>query len=127
MTILAVDTHPEGLSELVGNLREVFPEEEIVDFNVPALAVQHSFRAEVNLVFTRVDMKRLGGLQVAQGVRFYCPQAKVFLVTDEKTPKSVFRQREISGCLPCPVTADAIRRAVGTAEEAGPEEGAKAE
>lgn len=112
MTILAVDTHADGLNELVGTLREVFPKEEIVAFSRPALAVQYSFRTEVSLVFTRADMKRLGGLQVAQGVRFYRPHAKVFLVTDEKTPKSVFRQREIGGFLSCPVTAGAIRAAV---------------
>ena len=125
MTILAVDTQPERLRELVGKLREVFPKEKIVDFSVPALAVRHSFRAEVSLVFTRADMKRLGGLQVAQGVRFYCPNAKIFLVTDEKTPKSVFRQREISGFLPSPVTADAIRTTVELAGWTGQDKESK--
>lgn len=127
MTILAVDTHPEGLIGLADKLREVFPKEKVVDFSVPALAVQYSFRAEVSMVFTRVNMKRLSGLRVAQGVRFYRPHAKVFLVTDEKTPRGVFKQKGISGFLPYPVTAAAIRAAVGAAGKAGLEEDAKRE
>lgn len=112
MTILAVDTQAQRLAELADCLREVFPQEEIVEFADPALAVQHSSRTEVGMVFVSADTWRLNGLQVAMGVQFYRPQAETFLVTYEKTPKRYFRQKEISGCLPYPVTADAIRTAV---------------
>ena len=118
MTILAVDTHPGRLRELAGCLREAFPKAEVAAFCVPALAVQHSFRSEVSLVFARSEMKRLGGVQVAQAVQFYHPRAKAFLMTDEKTPKRVFRHRALSGFLSGPPTAAAIRAAVAAADGA---------
>lgn len=118
MTILAVDNRADRLDELVRCLREVFPAEEIVDFTDPGLAVQHSFRTGVDLVFAGADMRRLDGVQVAQGVQFFRPQARAFLVADAAARPKPSGPGEISGRLTYPVTPEAIRAAVARCPKA---------
>ena len=120
MTILAVDSRADRLEELAGCLREVFPAEEIVAFADPGLAVQHSFRTQVDLVFAGADTRRLSGVQVAQGVRFFRPEARAFLVAEANAREKPSGPGEISGRLTYPVTPEAVRAAVSQASVAEP-------
>ncbi len=112
MTILAVDGCPGRLEALARCLQEVFPEDEIKAFSDPGLAVQHSFRAEVTATFVGPCNRRLDSLAVVQGIQFFHPGARAFLITDQDTPKRMLDRAEISAYLHGPVTAGAIRTAV---------------
>lgn len=114
MEIMAVDNQCDRLEELAACLRTAFPEAEIVTFTEPGLAVQYTFKKHVDLVFAERYMRRLDGIQVAEGIHFFCPEAMIYLVYGEGTRPREIKQKAVTGYFIRPLSAGDIQKRVET-------------
>lgn len=112
MIMLAVDNRPDRLKELAACLQTAFPGAEIVDFTAPGLAVQYSFKNHVDVVFTEQAMRRLDGIQVAEGIHFFRPEAMIYLVTAAGAQARNTAHSDSIGCFTRPLIAADIRERV---------------
>lgn len=109
MIIVTVDNQSDRLAELAACLQDAFPGSEVVDFIQPGLAVQYSFQSHVDLVFAERFMRRLDGFQVAEGIRFFQPEAMIYLVSDARSTLRNTSHKGIMGSFVRPLSAEEIR------------------
>ena len=110
MTIMAVDNHHSRLLQLVECLKAVFPEENIVDFTDPLLAVQYSFLNTVDVLFSDIPMNGMDGIMLTEGVRQKNNDVQVFLLAESEMYKEEAEEYEVSGYLLRPVTVETIKK-----------------
>lgn len=112
MKMIAVDNRPDRLTELADCLRRAFPEAEIEAFIDPGSAVQYSFKNQVDIAFTEHSMRRLDGIQVAEGIHFFQPETMIYLLTDAGAPVRKVTNKDVAGSFTRPLDAADIRKKV---------------
>ena len=80
MTILLVDTDPEGLQGTAALLQKVVPNSFVIAMLDPLMAAKYAFTTQVDALLAKLDMKRMNGLQLCEFVKQKNPGARICLI-----------------------------------------------
>ncbi|MDL2238454.1 hypothetical protein LJC56_11635 [Christensenellaceae bacterium OttesenSCG-928-K19] len=124
MTILVVDTNPDRLWELVGNIRAVFRQDTVEYTHDPLMAGKFGFNYHIDVLFTELKMERMNGLRLSDLLRKQNSGMKTFLISGQKEfctdmVGQVVWGKNNGGNLVRPVTVDMVREIADRLQPAG--------
>ena len=76
--ILVIDPDDRGLLENQKVIKETFPEDSVLGFKHPMLAVKYAVNHPVDMVFTRVHMKMMDGYDVMRLIHQFHERIPVY-------------------------------------------------
>ncbi len=84
MTILLVDTDPEGLQSTAALLQKVVPNSFVIAMLDPLMAAKYAFGTHVDALLAKLDMKRMNGLQLCEFVQQKNPGVRICLIGSQQ-------------------------------------------
>ena len=108
MTILTVDPELNDLKALTQSLSRLYPEDEVVSFSDPLMALQYAEHQPIDVLYAAADMKRLAGTVLAQRLREKQPLLRVFLVAADEAYRLDALQIKADGYLIKPISVSDI-------------------
>lgn len=110
MNYIAVDDEPHALEDLAEAFHEAAPEETLVRFLKPGLALQYARANRVDVAFIDIVLRSMNGLVLAEKLKDTLPNIHIIFVTShEQYAVSAF-QLHAAGYLTKPVTGENIAR-----------------
>lgn len=113
MHIVAIDNQIERLRELENALHDSFPDDEILAYCDPLMALKHLFIHGGNIVITEMNLQPFDGRAIAEFVHKQCGDIEVYCITD----KEFTDDNDFTGCITRPVNEMKIKDIVQTAKE----------
>ena len=109
MRILAADDEPLALEELVGTIKEVNSEAEVVSFGSPRKLLEYVKEYPVDVAFLDIEMGSMSGVDVAKQLKVQYPKVNIVFVTGYDQYMHTAIHLRASGYLLKPVQADEVR------------------
>ncbi len=108
MIILVVDDERPALEMLIGKLEEVVPEAQIIGFRKETELLEYIENNDFDVVFLDIQLKNMSGIQVAEKIKEYKPQANIVFVTGYSEYMSEAFALHASGYVLKPPSSEAV-------------------
>jgi len=109
LNIMVVDDERLVVEQMVGLLRQVEPEADIVGFSEPEEACSYLEKCRVDVAFLDVEMGELDGIGLAKRCKELCPEVNLIFVTGYSQYMMEAFRLHASGYLMKPVSAEELR------------------
>lgn len=89
------------------------PASSVICFADPLLAVKYGVNNLMDVLYTVTDMKRLNGFEFGKMLGSFRPDTRLHFIADTEQERTDAMRLMAENCILRPVTAEALRRAVG--------------
>jgi DNA-binding LytR/AlgR family response regulator len=117
MNIIAVDDDRLALDGLKNAIEKAMPETTLVCFNSPKKALEYAQINHIHIAFLDIEMGSMNGLHLAKYLKKINEKIKIVFVTAHSQYAVDAFALKASGFILKPVTAEAVREAVGNSEQ----------